>query len=319
MTLQIQALTEPIAAEVRGVDVTEPISDETFSQLRTALYRHAVLVFHDQDITDEQQVTFTWGFGTVENTIPSDPIGDGGPVGVISNVDENGDIIPPDDDRARYMVANTQWHSDGSFRRVPLKGSMLAAKVVPPEGGATEFASLVAPYKQMSEEQKAEVENLQAEHSLARSREKIAPNLMSDDFLKDTPPAVQPVVRRIPETGDKALLVGSYAGRVVGWPDEKGLALLEKLLDWCTQPQFVYRHEWRANDIVVYDNRLCLHRGTLWDRERYKRILHRTTLAGMRRSIESRIDTDSQPEDLDAKPARGPNANADGPKAPPRR
>ena len=113
MTLQIQALTEPIAAEVRGVDVTEPISDETFSQLRTALYRHAVLVFHDQDITDEQQVTFTWGFGTVENTIPSDPIGDGGPVGVISNVDENGDIIPPDDDRIAAGLASARKVIDG--------------------------------------------------------------------------------------------------------------------------------------------------------------------------------------------------------------
>ena len=280
MTLTTRKLEEHIGAEVRGIDITSPIDAETFDKLRGALCEYAVLVFHDQDITNEQHVVFSEGFGPLEMTMANDPIGDGGPIGVISNLDENGDIIPPEDSRTLYTVANTLWHSDGSFKRVPLRGSLLSAKVVPPDGGETEFASLTAAYAALPKQKKADIEELIAEHSIAHSRAQISPNLMDEAFQKDTPPANQRLVRTIPETGKKALLVGSYTTRVHGLPIEKGKTLLEELLEWSTQPQFVYRHTWRVNDLVVYDNRCCLHRGRSWDRGKYKRVLHRTTLAG---------------------------------------
>ena len=280
MALKIRKLEEHIGAEVEGVDIASPIDAETFEQLRLALCKYAVLVFRDQDITDEQHVRFSEGFGPLEMTMPNDPIGDGGPIGVISNLDEHGDIIPPADPRTLYTVANTLWHSDGSFKRVPLRGSLLYAKIVPPEGGETEFASLTAAYAALPEQKRVDIENLIVEHSIAHSRAQIAPNLMSEAFQKDTPPVNQRLVRTIPETGKKALLVGSYTTHVHGLPTEEGKALLKELLEWSTQPQFVYRHTWRAHDMVVYDNRCCLHRGRSWDRGKYKRVLHRTTLAG---------------------------------------
>ena len=280
MPLTIRKLKEHIGAEVQGVDLTAPIDTETFEQLRGALCEYAMLVFHDQDITDEQHVTFSEGFGPLEMTMPNDPIGDGGPIGIISNLNENGDIIPPEDSRTLYTVANTLWHSDGSFKRVPLRGSLLSAKVIPPAGGETEFASLTAAYAALPDQTKSDIENLIAEHSIAHSREQIAPNLMDNAFQKDTPPVNQRLVRTIPETGKKALLVGSYTTHILNLPIEEGKALLKELLEWSTQPQFVYRHEWRVNDLVVYDNRCCLHRGRSWDRGKYKRVLHRTTLAG---------------------------------------
>ena len=280
MTLTIRKLEEHIGAEVQGVDISSPIDAETFDKLRGALCEYAVLVFHDQDITDEQHVAFSAGFGPLEMTMANDPIGDGGPIGVISNLDENGDIIPPEDSRTLYTVANTLWHSDGSFKRVPLRGSLLSAKVIPPEGGETEFASLTAAYAALPEQKKVEIERLIVEHSIAHSRTQISPNLMDEAFQKDTPPVNQRLVRTIPETGKKALLVGSYTTRVHDLPIEEGKALLKDLLEWSTQPQFVYRHTWRVNDLVVYDNRCCLHRGRSWDRGKYKRVLHRTTLAG---------------------------------------
>ena len=280
MALKIRKLKEHIGAEIQGVDITTPIDAETFEQLRGALCEYAVLVFHDQGITDEQHVTFSEGFGPLEMTMPSDPIGDGGPIGIISNLDENGNIIPPEDSRTLYTVANTLWHSDGSFKRVPLRGSLLYAKVVPPEGGETEFASLTAAYEALPDQRKADIKELIAEHSIAHSREQIAPNLMDEAFQKDTPPVDHRLVRTIPETGQKALLVGSYTTHIHGMPREEGKALLKELLEWSTRPQFVYRHEWRVNDLVVYDNRCCLHRGRSWDRGKYKRVLHRTTLAG---------------------------------------
>ena len=280
MTLTIRKLEEHIGAEVQGVDISSPIDAETFDKLRGALCEYAVLVFHDQDITDEQHVAFSEGFGPLEMTMANDPIGDGGPIGVISNLDENGEIIPPEDPRTLYTVANTLWHSDGSFKRVPLRGSLLSAKVVPPEGGETEFASLTAAYAALPEQKKADIEELIAEHSIAHSRAQISPNLMDEAFQKDTPPVNQRLVRTIPETGKKALLVGSYTTHVHRLPIEKGKTLLKELLEWSTQPQFVYRHTWRVNDLVVYDNRCCLHRGRSWNRGKYKRVLHRTTLAG---------------------------------------
>ena len=150
---------------------------------------------------------------------------------------------------------------------------------VPPAGGETEYASLRAAWASLPEERQALIEDLAAEHSIAWSRQQIAPGLMDDQFLEDTPPAPHPLVRTTPETGEKALLVGSYATHVVGWPLEKGRALLAELLEWATQPRFVYRHEWRRHDLVMWDNVGCLHRGRPWD-GRHRRVMHRTTLSG---------------------------------------
>ena len=146
MELAIRKLQEHIGAEVEGVDITAPIDESIFAQLRSALYQNSVLVFRGQNINDEQHVAFTRGFGPIELTIPNDPIGDGGPVGILSNLDENGAVIPPQDTRMLYQRGNELWHSDGAFRRVPLRASLLSAKVVPPEGGETEYAGLCAAY-----------------------------------------------------------------------------------------------------------------------------------------------------------------------------
>jgi alpha-ketoglutarate-dependent 2,4-dichlorophenoxyacetate dioxygenase len=276
----IKKLTAHIAAVVTGVDLRLPVDAETAQLLREALYEHAVLLFRDQDITDDQHVAFSEIFGPVEMTSPTDPIGDGGPVGVISNLDEYGEIIPSKDPRVLYLVGNSLWHSDGSFREVPLRASLLVAKVVPPKGGNTEFASLQAPYEGLSAARQTSLEGLVAEHSLAHSRDQIAPNLVSDEWRKEIPPTPQLMVRTIPETGKNVLFVGSYTTHIVGWPLQKGRTLLKELYEWCTEPQFVYSHVWRPNDLLAYDNRLCLHRVRPWDMDRHKRILHRTTIAG---------------------------------------
>ncbi|MEE3259566.1 MAG: TauD/TfdA family dioxygenase [Candidatus Latescibacterota bacterium] len=278
--MEIKLLGEHIGAVVEGVDIRASIDEGILVQLRAALCQYAVLVFRGQAVTDAEHVAFSEGFGAVELTLPNDPIVDGGPVGVLANVDEREEIIPPQDLRMLYTLGNALWHSDGSFRTIPLRVSLLAAKVVPPEGGETEFASLTAAYAALSDGRKALLERLAAEHSLAHSRAQIAPNLLSAALLQETPPVVHPLVRSIPETGASALLVGSYATRVIGWPLEQGQELLQELLEWSTQPRFVYRHSWRADDLVVYDNRCSLHRGRPWHRGKYKRILHRTTIAG---------------------------------------
>ena len=154
MGVKINRLEEYIGAEVEGVDITAPIDEQTFRQLRDAFYKHSVLVFHDQDITDAQQVIFSEGFGPLEMSLPSDPFGGGGPIFKISNVDADGQVIPAEDPLALYQSGNLLWHSDGSFREVPLRASLLSAKVIPPEGGETEFASLRAAYAALLPEKK---------------------------------------------------------------------------------------------------------------------------------------------------------------------
>lgn len=254
---------------MRSLDIAALIDAEIITRIRQALCEHGVFVFHDQHITTEQYVAFSERFSPLEMTIPTDPIGDGGPIGIISNLDDNGAIIPPDDPKSLYTVANTLWRSDGSFRRVPLRGSLLYAKVVPPDGGETEFSSLCAAYAALPSEMKAKIEDLVVEHSMAHSRKEIAENIMPDDFLRDTPPVQQVLVRTIPETGNKSLYVGSYTTRVIGWPTEEGQALLKELLEWTTQSMFVYRHQWSTNDLVVYDNRIVAGRGIVLSTSAY--------------------------------------------------
>ena len=277
--MNIKKIGANLGAEVGGIGITD-LDGELVQGLRRAFREHGVLVFRDQAISDEEQVAFSEHFGTIEMTLPSDPYGGGGPINRITNVDEDGEIIPAKDSRSLYQAGNMLWHADGSFRPLPLKASFLAAKEVPPSGGETEFASVRAAFADLPEERKAELEGLVAEHSMAYSRSQIAPDLMTDEFSSEAPPVSHPLIRRVPETGEKMLHVGSYASHILGWPLEKGRALLSELLEWATQPRYVISHSWRANDLVMWDNRCCLHRGRPWAFDDYRRVMHRTTLKG---------------------------------------
>ena len=279
MTVTIMPIKEQIGAEVRGVNVRSPLDPDVVRLLADAWAKHQVLVLHDQDITDDQQVAFTRCFGTVAMTMVNDPYGGGGPINRISNVDGEGRLIPHDDSRSAYGKGNQLWHSDGSFKPVALRASLLSAKVVPPEGGQTEFASVRAAYASLPAGRQAEMEGLVVEHSMTYSRLLIGADLVTQSFAADVPPVHHPLVRTIGATGQKAFLIGSYCSHIIDWPVDKGRALLDELLVLATQPDYVYSHRWRARDLVMWDNYCCLHRGRPWDGARYKRIMHRTTLA----------------------------------------
>ncbi len=154
MSIKIRKLGQHIGACVEGVKIAQSLNPEAVQRLRDAFREHCVLVFNDQVISDEQQVAFTKKFGTVALTLPSDPYGGGGPVNRITNVDEQGQLIPADDTRSLYQAGNMLWHSDGSFRAVPLQASFLSARVVPPSGGETEFASVRAAFAAYPNEKK---------------------------------------------------------------------------------------------------------------------------------------------------------------------
>jgi len=280
MSLRIRKLGEYLGAEVSGIDLTSPLDDDVVDRLRHAFYEHTVLVFHDQEINDDQQVEFTKNFGPLEPTMVNDPSGGGGWINRLSNVDDEGRILPESHNKMLYLKGNILWHSDSSYKKVPSRGALLYAEVVPPAGGETEYASTKAGYAALPDERKQALEGLIAEHSLLYSRNKLVTWKMDEKFQTEVPPVPQRLVREIPETGEKTLYLGAHASHIIGWPVEQGRALLEELLKWTTQPQFVYRHTWKAKDLVLWDNRCSVHRGRPWDAANYRRIMRRTTLIG---------------------------------------
>ena len=280
MAITFTRLTDTFAAAVYGVDIAAGVSEADFAAIVRLFNDYSVLVFHQQDITDEQQIAFSRRFGPLEGTVLTNA-GAGTEIALISNVDpETNEIIPPTDRRMIFNSGNEMWHSDSSFKRIPAMASLLSGREVPPEGGNTEFASMRASYADLPAEKKRQLEGLVAIHDLAYSRGLIDPTLIGEAQQRETPTVPQAVVRRNPINGHKNFFAGAHASYIRGLPVEEGRALLKELTAVATQPQYIYVHQWQPKDLVMWDNRCCLHRGCVWDKAKYRRVMHRTTVAG---------------------------------------
>lgn len=278
MSVKVTPLTAAFAARLTGIDLAGAVSDAEFAEIRAAFEAHSVLVLPDQPMTDERQIAFSERFGPLERTIGANPAG-GTPFARQSNVDiETGAVIPPDDRRMDYQRGNMQWHADSTFKAVPSLCSILTAREVPPEGGATEFASTRAAWESLPEAMQRELDGLTVEHDLIFSRRRVGFEFTERETA-ETPPVRHPLVQVNPVTGRKSLLIGAHAARIAGWSQEKGTALLDDLLERAARPDHHYRHEWREGDIVVWDNRSVLHRATPYDGARYRRVMQRTTIS----------------------------------------
>ena len=282
MTISLRLLHPLFGAEVRGVDLSAPVDDPTVGRIVDALNEHAVLVFPGQALDDEQQIAFSRRFGPLETSIRKDRPRHvrRAEVSDISNIDEHGRMLDPADEGAIYNAGNRLWHSDSSFKRVPAMASLLSAREVPPEGGETEYADMRSAWDALAEEKRRGLEGLIAEHSFVYSRGLIGYDQFTEAERAAVPPVPQVLVRTHPGTGRKSLYLGSHASHIIGWPVEKGRVLLRELLEFATQPRFVYQHKWQVGDLVMWDNRCVLHRGRPWDESRYPRVMHRTTVAG---------------------------------------
>jgi alpha-ketoglutarate-dependent 2,4-dichlorophenoxyacetate dioxygenase len=179
-----------------------------------------------------------------------------------------------------YQLANMLWHSDSSFKPVPSLCSLLSARIIPPEGGATEFASGRCAYPSLPDDVKRRIEGLIVVHDFAWSRDQVRPGFFTAEERAVYPPVRHPLVRTNPVNGRRSLFLGAHASHVDGMPVEEGRALLRELQEHLTRPEFCYRHEWGEGDLVVWDNRCVLHRATPYDTTRYKRLMQRTTISG---------------------------------------
>ena len=279
MAIAVTRLTPCFAARVDGADITRPLDDTTWTAIRAAFEEHSVLLFRGQPLDDDTQIAFSLRFGALEVTRSMNPAA-GTPFARQSNLDiKTGDVIPPDDRRMVYQLANMLWHSDSSFKPVPAHSSALSARVVPPEGGETEFASMRVAYETLPEELRRQVDGKIVVHSFGFSRSLIDPGI-GTEIGRDYPPVRHALVRANPRNGRRSLYIGSHAWYIEGKGLDESRMLIAKLLEHTVRADRVYRHRWQVGDLVMWDNRCALHRGRLWDSARHKRVMHRTTVAG---------------------------------------
>jgi taurine dioxygenase len=277
----IRPLGESFAAEVLGLDIGQPLSDEDFARIHRAHLAHHVLVFRNQRITPAQQVAFSRRFGPLQVHVQRKFQLAGHPeVLVVSNIKVEGEPIGLGD-------AGHFWHSDLSYKERPSLGSLLHAQILPAEGGDTLFADQHAAYDALPAALKTTIADLHAEHSYLAKYEELRARspwrpALTQAQLDEVRPVVHPVVRTHPETGRKALFVSEhFTTRITGLPDDESQALLAQLFAHGTRAEFTYRHAWRPGDLVFWDNRSVLHlaAGTP---DHLPRKLYRTTIEGDR-------------------------------------
>jgi alpha-ketoglutarate-dependent 2,4-dichlorophenoxyacetate dioxygenase len=284
MRVSIRQIHPVFVGEVTGLDLTRPLSAEEVAAVEAGMDRYAVLVFHDQKLTDEQQMAFSRHFGALEDarggniTKPEDRRLQVG-MNDVSNLGRDGAPLTRDSRQRLFNLGNMLWHSDSSFRPIPAKYSLLSARVVNPTGGNTEFADMRAAWDALDAATKAEIEDLVCEHSLMYSRGSLGMLDYSEEERAMFRPVRQRLVRTHPVTGRRSLYLSSHAGAIVGIPMPEARLLLRDLNEHATQPRFVYVHTWRPWDLVMWDNRQVMHRVRRYD-ERQSRDMRRTTVAG---------------------------------------
>ncbi len=284
MTIAIETTGSMLGARVTNLDLTRPLDAERVAAIEAGMDQHAVLVFPRQEITDEQQVTFTLNFGELETTAGGNVTKQNqsrldARIADVSNLDQHGKPLARDDRRRMFNLGNQLWHSDSSFRATPAKYSILSGRVVSTSGGNTEFADMRAAYDALDEATKREVEDLVCEHSLMHSRGALGFDELTAEERVMFAPVRQRLVRTHPKTGRKSLYLSSHAGSIVGWPVPEARAFLRDLNEHATQPQFVYVHRWQPFDLVMWDNRQTMHRVRRFDAAQVRDV-RRTTVAG---------------------------------------
>jgi len=261
-------LTPAIGAEIEGIDLAEPLADDVFQAVRSALLEHGVIFFRDQEISVEQQMALGALFGELV-AHPNDPGLEGHPEVM---------IIHADADSKR--VAGESWHSDVSCDPQPPLGSILRIHTLPSTGGDTLFASMYAAYDALSETLRRFLDGLTAEHDGAPYYRSVNARIGREDGGRAYPHATHPVIRTHPDTGRKALFVNEmFTTRINGLAPAESDALLRFLFEHVKRPEFQCRFHWQKNSIAFWDNR-CVQHMAIWDYWPQTRTGYRVTVRG---------------------------------------
>ena len=275
------AVDSNFGATVTGLHIADATEND-IQAIESAIDRYAVLIFPDQQIDDTQQFAFSSKFGRMEKTT-----GDidqnkerrlALDINDISNLDRSGTVLARNDRARLFGLGNMLWHSDSSFKPMPAKYSLLSARVVPDSGGNTEFADMRAAWDALNTEQQNECKDLVCEHSQLYSRG----SLGFEDFTAEErvkwAPVIQPLVRQHPKTKAHSLYLSSHIGTILDWPVPEARLLIRDLTEHATRREFVFAHKWKRWDLVMWDNRVTMHRARRYDHTQ-ARDLHRTTVS----------------------------------------
>jgi len=279
--MNITPLHNEFGATVDGVNLSRPVSDSLFSEIDRAINHFSVLLFRDQTLDDDLHIAFTQRFGELEEEhVSYYSRGEIKYIGVVGNIDANGNRLPSTNRGVRSGTGNQMWHSDSSFREVPSLYSILYAYEVPAEKGDTEFVSTRAAYQRLDSQTQETINPLVGIHDYIYSRTKVSEDAVTQGQRIYMYPVRQKLVRTNPLTKEKNFYVGSHVRDIEGWSSEKSRPLLDNLVTEATRPESIYRHRWQAGDLLMWDNRCVLHRGCGYDADKYRRQMHQTRVRG---------------------------------------
>ncbi len=279
--VQVRTLHPALGAEVRGIDMRRPLDAGTFRAVHDAWMRHLVLVFPEQPISDEEHVAFTRSFGEPEifhqTIIRSRRVKE---IFRVSNVDDDGSLMPPDHPTVKQVSLAQFWHTDSSYREIPCTGALLHGVETSTTGGETQFTNMYAVYEALPESLKKQVQGRRARHNFGHLHTLASLRPLTEDEKAAMPPVWQPMVRRHPVTGRVSLYISPiYNDEVEGLSAPEARQLIQDLTDIAAEPRFVYRHRWSPDDVVMWDNRCTMHQVTPHDPQE-RRVMHRTTIVG---------------------------------------
>ena len=276
--MDVVQLGPGFAAELRGVALTDVAGgDAAYQAVRAAFEEHSVIVLRDQNITDDAQIAFSRRFGPLEVTPPSTQ-GAGTNLVILTTIGKDGKVVPADDRLALRNKANQLWHADSTFKSTPALASVLSGRIMPAQGGETEYVSTRLAWDRLDPGTQRRVEAMFAWHDYSHSRGKIAANIVSSVERASLPPQCWRMMWRNPVNGRKALYVASHAYAIEGMEETAAQKFLAELIDAATAPGLSYEHVWRKGDVVMWDNRATLHRGRPWPANEARHMV-RTTIS----------------------------------------
>lgn len=275
MNLQVRRLSYALGAEIIGADLTHPLPAATFDAIHRAFLEHGVILFRGQEITREQHLAFSRRFGELDrnDAQPRDRDPDYPELLLVTNKPK-ADGKPGDG-----TYTGQVWHSDRSYTLIPALGSLLRSVEIPDVGGDTMFANMYRAYETLSDGMRKLIDGLHGVHVGSRKIVDLTPERAAD-IKKLNPPVAQPLVRTHPETGRKALYVGEKVKQIVGLTPEESQPLLQHLCKHAANPHFVYRHQWRKHDLLMWDNRCMMHKAVGDYDLTQRRHMERATVMG---------------------------------------
>ena len=274
----INKLKKFIGVEINDLDITKILDIGIINEISELLSEFSVVVIRDQNITNDQHIKFSEFFGNLEQTKVGTN-GSGSKLIILRNFDEDGNIVSPTDRQRLNNLANKEWHSDSSFKKIPSKLSILSSKMIPSNGGNTEFLSMRAAYNSLPENLKLNIEDKVCWHDYSHGRLKIDPNLVTSEEKKALPPVKQKLVLNNKKYG-KSLYLGAHCSKIDGMTENESQNLLKEIYEFVDNKSFVYSHVWKPYDLIMWDNRSVLHRATPIKGKIEKRLMVRTTIAG---------------------------------------